>query len=112
MRRTRRAQEHRHLNVRLNPYRRGLLSRQSGACGLRRGDANRIRCRSESFREALLLEIKASEVHVGRAGDFKIALGAEDYEDVVTETFNQRRFIGGGNAILLCFAEGIAQKSV
>src|SRR6202041_2278120 len=104
-RRTRRVRVHHHRNVRRTPYRTGLRFRRSRACGLQRGDADRSQFLSASFQAVLLFEIKAGEVHVGGAGDFKIALGAEDDEDVTTETLDQRRFIGGSDTVLLCFAK-------
>jgi len=59
---------------------------------------------------ALLLKIKAGEVHIGGAGDFEIALGAEDDEDVAAEALDEAGFVGGDDTIELGFAEGFAEE--
>jgi hypothetical protein len=48
---------------------------------------------------AFEVEIETGEFHVGRLGDFDVALGAVNDVDFVAEAFDESSFIGSANLI-------------
>src|SRR3989441_6243597 len=59
---------------------------------------------------AFLFEVEAGEVHVRRASDFQVALGAEHHVNIVPEPLDQTRFIRGGHTVMLGPREGFLQQ--
>src|SRR5713226_5913624 len=52
-----------------------------------------------SFSLAFLFDVETRQVHIGRARDLDIALGAEHDVYIVPEPLDQTRFVRGGYAV-------------
>src|SRR6266404_9354950 len=86
----------------------------SGLCRSQSSDA----CRNLSDKKgsrlvglaALEVEIKTCEFHVGRLGDFDVALRAVHDIDIVAETFDETGFVGSVDSVGSGFGESLFQQ--